>query len=90
MRNWVLTLAGAALASSIGSAAFALSPAAGIDAGDNLVQKTGGCHRSCEWGPARGWHRHVGARCVPVHCAPRAANPNRCFVDRYGHRHCRW
>jgi hypothetical protein len=47
------------------------------------------CHRSCEFGPVRGWHRH-GAGCQPLACIPRAANPNRCFVDRFGVRHCRW
>jgi hypothetical protein len=74
-----------------GSTVSAFSPATtALEGADNLVQRTGGCHRSCEWGPARGWHRHVGARCIPVACAPRAAYPNRCWVDYRGVRHCRW
>ena len=51
--------------------------------------KTHGCHRSCELGPA-GWHRHAGPYCARVACVPRAWQPNRCFVDRWGVRHCRW
>jgi hypothetical protein len=57
--------------------------------GDTLVEKVWGCHRSCEAGPG-GWHRHVGPFCVRVACYPRAWEPNRCFVDRWGYRHCRW
>jgi hypothetical protein len=63
---------------------------AGIAAGgDGLVHKAHACHRSCELGPA-GWHRHVGPFCERVACAPRAWFPHRCFVDRWGVRHCRW
>jgi hypothetical protein len=58
----------------------------GMD-GDSLVLKTHACHRSCELGPA-GWHRHVGARCVRVACLPRAQQPFRCYVDRWGVRRC--
>jgi len=58
-------------------------------AGSTMIIQVHGCHRSCEWGPSRGWHRH-GAACVPIRCIPRAANPGRCFVDRYGIRRCRW
>jgi hypothetical protein len=80
----------AVVALGIGSALAA--PGAGVTdlgAGDSsLVHKTHGCHRSCEAGPA-GWHRH-GAFCVRIACAPRAWYPNRCFVDRWGVRHCRW
>ena len=57
--------------------------------GSTLVQKVWGCHRSCEAGPG-GWHRHVGPYCARVACYPGAWYPNRCFVDRWGYRHCRW
>jgi hypothetical protein len=60
-----------------------------VAANEGLVHKVWGCHRSCEVGPA-GWHRHVGPYCVRVACVPRAWQPNRCFVDRWGVRHCRW
>ena len=45
-------------------------------------------HRSCELGPL-GWHRHTwnGYR---VRCWPRARHPHRCFIDRWGYRHCAW
>ncbi|MFN3625416.1 MAG: hypothetical protein ACK4TP_15295 [Hyphomicrobium sp.] len=49
-----------------------------------------GCHRSCEWGPGRGFHRHVGPYCRPILCRPRAVYPGRCWVDGWGVRHCRW
>ena len=49
-----------------------------------------GCHRSCEWGGALGFHRHVGPLCRPVACGPRARFPGRCWVDGGGFRHCRW
>jgi hypothetical protein len=84
-------LAGLTLALGIGSALAA--PVAGVadpTAGEaSMVHKVHGCHRSCELGPA-GWHRHVGPYCARVVCAPRAWYPNRCFVDRWGVRHCRW
>ena len=49
-----------------------------------------GCHRSCEWGGALGFHRHVGPLCRPMKCWPRAPFPGRWFVDAFGERHCRW
>ncbi|MDC7786809.1 hypothetical protein PQJ75_19865 [Rhodoplanes sp. TEM] len=55
----------------------------------DAVVRVHGCHRSCEWGPGRGWHRH-GALCTPIACAPRAVYPGRCWVDRFGVRRCRW
>jgi len=58
------------------------------DAG--LVIKVNGCHRSCEWGIGRGWHRHIGPACAPSWCAPQAKRPFRCWVDRWGQRHCFW
>jgi hypothetical protein len=73
---------GAALAGPVG-------PVRDMENGDTLVEKVWGCHRSCERGPG-GWHRHVGPLCVRVACVPRAWYPNRCFVDRWGYRHCRW
>lgn len=70
------------------------SPVGGLKgvttSGESMVVKTHGCHRSCEWGPGRYWHRHIGAFCRPVRCVPRAAYPNRCWVDARGIRHCRW
>ena len=60
-----------------------------VGAGESMVIKVHGCHRSCEDGPA-GWHRHVGPSCTRVACTPKAWFPNRCFVDRWGVRHCRW
>ena len=59
-------------------------------AAESLVTKTHGCHRSCEWGPVLRWHRHIGPGCAPVGCLPRAVYPNRCWVDGWGVRHCRW
>jgi hypothetical protein len=86
----LLSVPAMVLVLGIGSALAA--PSSGLSdiaAGDtSLVHKVHGCHRSCELGPA-GWHRH-GAYCRRVACVPRAAHPNRCFVDRWGVRHCRW
>jgi hypothetical protein len=48
-----------------------------------------GCHRSCEFGPLAGWHRH-GPFCAPIACVPRAYYPGRCWVDWRGVRFCRW
>lgn len=56
---------------------------------DSQIIQVHGCHRSCEWGSVLGWHRH-GAACRPIRCVPRAAAPNRCWVDWRGIRHCRW
>jgi hypothetical protein len=88
----LLAIPAMVLALGIGSALA--NPAGGLrDIGktgvESLVEKTHGCHRSCEWGPA-GWHRHVGPFCQRVGCYPRAWFPNRCFIDRWGVRHCRW
>jgi len=91
-------LAGIALAVTLALApAYAMSPRiADTAAPPTLVQKTFGCHRSCErgpvprWGDAIRWHRHVGVACVPVECYPRTVAPNRCWVDGFGVRHCRW
>jgi hypothetical protein len=86
----LFALPAAVLALGLGGAALA-APAIGTatSPGDaSLVQKVHGCHRSCELGPA-GWHRH-GAYCRRIACVPRAVYPNRCFVDRWGVRHCRW
>lgn len=66
-------------------------PGAGSAAdGTSQIIKVHGCHRSCEWGPALRWHRHVGPLCRPLACYPRAARPNRCWVDAWGVRRCRW
>lgn len=77
----------------LASPSFA-APAAGLKGvatGESLVVKAHGCHRSCEWGAVGGWfHRHIGPLCRPVACVPRAAYPNRCWVDWRGVRHCRW
>jgi hypothetical protein len=78
------------LALGIGSA-MAAGGLTGIGAQDDgLVVKVHGCHRSCEWGIGRGWHRHIGPACVPVWCAPQAKQPFRCWVGRFGQRHCLW
>jgi hypothetical protein len=88
----LLVMPAVVLALGIGSALAA--PGLGVrDAvvseDNSLVHKTHGCHRSCELGPA-GWHRHIGPYCVRVACSPQAWFPGRCFVDRWGYRHCRW
>jgi hypothetical protein len=92
-RHILAGIAGAALAAGLWAAAPASAAPLGTlkDAGatENLVHKTWGCHRSCELGPA-GWHRHVGPYCARVACWPRAWNPHRCWVDRWGVRRCRW
>jgi hypothetical protein len=79
------------LAMGIGSALAA--PVGGLkdiaSEPDSLVHKAHGCHRSCELGRA-GWHRHVGPYCERVPCSPRAWQPHRCWVDRWGVRRCRW
>lgn len=81
------------LALVLGAGSALAAPGAGVkDIGANdhtLVEKVWGCHRSCEAGPG-GWHRHVGPFCMREACYPRARYPNRCFVDRWGERHCRW
>jgi hypothetical protein len=85
--------AGLALAAIAGASSADAAPIGGLNsAGDasNLVIKVHGCHRSCEWGPALRWHRHVGPACRPVGCWPRAVHPHRCWVDWRGIRHCRW
>ena len=88
----LLAIPAVVLALGIGSAlaapAGSLKSIGGSEA-EGLVHKAWGCHRSCELGP-RGWHRHVGPYCARVACYPRADNPNRCFVDRWGVRRCRW
>jgi hypothetical protein len=89
-----MLIAAALLATVVAAPASAVpgSPA-GLDqaasAIDN-VEKVYGGHRSCEWGPVRGWHRHVGWAAVPVPCVPLAARPFRCWVDYWGVRRCRW
>jgi hypothetical protein len=92
MQKLTLTLAGAALAAALSlSPAQAFSPGAveGVQA-DNLVQKVHFRHRSCERGPY-GWHRHVGWKGkIRVACIPLAKHPHRCFIDRFGFRHCWW
>lgn len=77
----VLLGASAAQAFPAGPGALAVPP--------DAVVRVHGCHRSCEFGPALGWHRH-GALCRPIACAPRAVHPARCWVDRWGVRRCRW
>jgi hypothetical protein len=87
----LFALAGAAFSAALGlSPAHALSPraAAALQA-DSLAQKVHFGHRSCELG-VYGWHRHVGPYGVRVSCWPRARYQHRCFVDRFGYRHCWW
>lgn len=89
----LFAIAGLALAVGAGASSAAAAPVSALNgAGDatGFVVKVHGCHRSCEWGPALRWHRHAGPACRPVGCWPRAAYPNRCWVDWRGIRHCRW
>jgi hypothetical protein len=91
-RNF-LAIAGLAAAAIAGASSAAGAGPAGLNGARDapgLVVKVHGCHRSCEWGPVLTWHRHVGPACHPVGCVPRAAYPNRCWVDWRGVRHCRW
>jgi len=86
----ILALAAALIA---GASLARAAPVAGLAGGGTapeLLVKVHGCHRSCEWGPVLRWHRHVGPACHVVGCWPRAAYPNRCWVDWHGVRHCRW
>lgn len=80
----IATLAGASSAN-----AAPLGAMDGIAGTQSLVTKVHGCHRSCERGPVLGWHRH-GVACRPIACWPRAVRPHRCWIGRYGVRHCRW
>ena len=86
-------VAGLAITTFAGAATAVAAPVGtlnGIADAPNLVTKVHGCHLSCEWGPVLRWHRHVGPACRPIACWPRAAHPNRCWVDGRGYRHCRW
>jgi hypothetical protein len=90
-----MLIAGPLVALAIGTGAQTAAAAPGgmlsdIGSGESLVTRTHGCHRSCEWGPYLRWHRHVGPGCVPVGCFPRAPFPDRCWIDGWGVRHCRW
>ncbi|HEY7551743.1 MAG TPA: hypothetical protein VH913_19765 [Hyphomicrobiaceae bacterium] len=91
--TWKSLLAVPAMVVALGAGSAFAAPGAGVTdigaADGSLVHKVWGCHRSCEAGGA-GWHRHVGPFCVRVACYPRAWYPNRCYVDRWGVRHCRW
>jgi hypothetical protein len=88
----LLALPSMVLMLGLGSA-FAASvagPSGGGAGGlEGLVHKAHFCHRSCELGPY-GWHRHVGFGCVRIACAPKAKQPFRCYVDRWGVRRCAW
>jgi len=91
-RHILAAIAGITLAAGIWAApasAGALGDLKESAADNNLVHKTWGCHRSCEDGPG-GWHRHVGPYCVRVACVPQAPHPYRCWVGRFGYRHCLW
>jgi hypothetical protein len=94
MTSRLLALPALILGLGLGMASAMAAPAGGMTGletggNDGLLHKVHGCHRSCELGPA-GWHRHVGPYCARVACYPRAAHPNRCWVDRWGVRRCRW
>jgi hypothetical protein len=84
-----LALSAGLLVAAMATGASALPGVPMQAAGDGVLVKVHGCHRSCEHGPVLGWHRH-GAYCRPIACAPRAVFPGRCFVDRFGVRRCRW
>jgi hypothetical protein len=87
----VLILAGVAVAAGLSiSPVHAVTPGAiEANAGTSLVEKTHFRHRSCERGPY-GWHRHRGYAGWRVACWPRARYPHRCWIDRFGYRHCWW
>ncbi|RAI40964.1 hypothetical protein [Rhodoplanes roseus] len=82
-----LLLTAVALLGTLGAAQAFPAGAVPVGPDDDFV-RVHGCHRSCEFGPARGWHRH-GALCTPIACVPMAVAPGRCFVDRWGVRRCR-
>jgi hypothetical protein len=89
----LLVVAGLAFATMAGASSAGAAPVGALTGAadtDSFVVKVHGCHRSCEWGPVLRWHRHIGPACRPVGCWPRAARPNRCWVDWRGIRHCRW
>jgi hypothetical protein len=89
----LLAVAALAGATTLGATSSHAAPVGGLaSTGDapDVVVKVHGCHLSCEWGPVLRWHRHVGPGCRPIACWPRAAHPNRCWVDWRGFRHCRW
>lgn len=89
-RSSSVALAGTLILAGIGAtSAVALPGIPSKSPTASLVVPTAGCHRSCEYGPVLGWHRH-GAGCRPIACRPAAVYPNRCFVNRYGVRYCRW
>jgi hypothetical protein len=93
MTKMTFALLGAAMAAALclsPAPAHALTPlAASAPEAGSTVQPVHFRHRSCERG-RYGWHRHVRPYGMRVSCYPRAWNPYRCFVDRYGHRHCWW
>jgi hypothetical protein len=74
MLRWSVLLVGGvlAVASAMPAAAAPLVPTQyptrSASDGSDIV-KVHGFHRSCRWGPRRGWwHRHVGPYGRPVHC----------------------
>lgn len=81
----VLAATIAVFASSTGALAAPPLAKGAIPAASAIIKVHGG-HRSCEWGPY-GWHRHAGGR---IACSPKARHPFRCWVGRYGMRHCWW
>ena len=89
-KKLMLTLAGTAVAMAMSlSSAQAFTPGnlAGVTP-EETAQTVHYRHRSCELGPL-GWHRHSWSG-YRVRCWPRARHPFRCFVDRWGYRHCAW
>jgi hypothetical protein len=89
-RYFYAILAAAVLVVAVVSAAIAFPIAPAIQrAAGGLIASVHGCHRSCEAGPAIGWHRH-GFLCRPNACMPLAPAPHRCWIDRAGVRRCRW
>jgi hypothetical protein len=73
MLRWSVLLVGGvlAVASAMPAAAAPLVPTQypTRSASDADIVKVHGFHRSCRWGPRRGWwHRHVGPYGRPVHC----------------------
>jgi hypothetical protein len=88
--NFIALAMFATLAATSASALPAAPSLTGAAASLDSVEQVWGGHRSCEWGPVRGWHRHVGWAAIAVPCAPLAAQPFRCWRGYFGVRHCRW
>jgi len=69
-----LTLAGGlmSIGASFGAQAAPGGQLAVADGANSQLVKVHGFHRSCRWGPGRGWwHRHAGPDGRPIGCVRR-------------------